>query len=119
MAAGFSQAFADSCESRVCAHLSRRICARCGIGSRRGKSHLVGLGCGTGLKELDLYSHLKASGREALFSAVDVSRDLVEESAQKLVAAGASHERSLVCDLAELDYMADWLDHDWGMIFRA
>ena len=78
-----------------------------------GNVALVGLGCGTGLKELELYSRLKASGREALFAAIDVSRDLVMESAQKLVAAGARHERSLVCDLAESAYLAEWLN-GWG-----
>jgi hypothetical protein len=79
-----------------------------------GKVLLVGLGCGTGLKELELYSHLKARGREALFAAIDVSYDLVAESAQKLVAAGACHHRSLVCDLAESAFLADWLDRVAG-----
>ena len=79
-----------------------------------GKIFLVGLGCGTGLKELELSSRLKAAGRDVLFSAIDVSRDLVEESAQKLVAAGAGHQRSLVCDLAESDFLADWLNRVAG-----
>jgi L-histidine Nalpha-methyltransferase len=79
-----------------------------------GKLVLLGLGCGTGLKELELYSRLKARGREALFSAIDVSHDLVAESAQKLVAAGAGHHRSLVCDLAESVFLADWLDREAG-----
>jgi len=79
-----------------------------------GKVTLVGLGCGTGLKEMDFYSHLKVSGREVEFSAVDVSRDLVAESARKLVAAGASHRSSLVCDLAEADFIADWLGRTAG-----
>jgi len=57
-----------------------------------------------------LYSHLKVSGREAIFSAIDVSRDLVVEAAQKLVDAGAGHARSLVCDLAETEFLADWLN---------
>ncbi len=77
-----------------------------------GKVALVGLGCGTGLKELELYSCLKARGHEALFSAIDVSRDLVVESAQKLVAAGADHRRSLVCDLAETAFIGGWLDRE-------
>jgi L-histidine N-alpha-methyltransferase len=71
---------------------------------------LLGLGCGTGLKELDLYSHLRAAGVQSTFRAIDVSRDLVAESAQRLIRAGAGHERSLVCDLAETAYLADWLD---------
>jgi hypothetical protein len=74
------------------------------------KVHVIGLGCGTGLKELDLFLHLKAREGEALFSAIDASRDLVVESAQKLVAAGASHDRSLVCDLAETAFISDWLN---------
>ena len=78
-----------------------------------GKVALIGLGCGTGLKELDLYSHLK-TGREVQFAAIDVSRDLAMESAQKLMAAGATHERSLVCDLAHGVYIADWLDRSIG-----
>ena len=83
-----------------------------------GKVLLTGLGCGTGLKELELYSLLKAGGREALFSAIDVSHDLVAESAQKLVAAGAGHQRSLVCDLAESTFLANWLDRVGGDIPR-
>lgn len=82
-----------------------------------GKLALVGLGCGTGLKELDLYSHLKA-GHEVQFAVVDVSRDLVEESVKKLVAAGAAHERSLVCDLAHGVYIADWLAKAAGSLPR-
>lgn len=70
---------------------------------------LAGLGCGTGLKERQLYSALKASGHSALFAAIDVSRDLVEESAQNLIAAGADHHRSLVCDLAEAEFLGSWL----------
>lgn len=71
---------------------------------------IVGLGCGTGLKECDLYSHLKARGCEAMFSAVDVNYDLVVESVQKLSAAGAGHGQSLVCDLNESDFISGWLD---------
>ena len=79
---------------------------------------VVGLGCGTGLKECDLYSHLKAHGCETLFSAIDVSYDLVVESVQKLAAAGAGHERSLVCDLAEADFISDWLDRSTVDLLR-
>jgi Histidine-specific methyltransferase, SAM-dependent len=77
-----------------------------------GKIRLVGLGCGTGLKEADLCSCLKAQGRDVLFTAIDVSRDLVSESVQKLTAAGAEHRRSLVCDLGEADFLAEWLDRE-------
>ncbi len=79
---------------------------------RSRKVALVGLGCGTGLKELELYGHLKANGHEVLFSAVDVSHDLVMESAQKLVAAGAEYRRNLVCDLAEAAHLAEWLGRE-------
>ena len=75
-----------------------------------GKVLLAGLGCGTGLKELALVSSLKERGHEALFSAIDISHDLVRESAQKLVAAGAGHRRSLVCDLAQTAFLGEWLD---------
>jgi hypothetical protein len=75
-----------------------------------GKVVLMGLGCGTGLKELALLSQLKEQRRDVVFSAIDVSRGLVAESAQKLIAAGAEHERSLVCDLAETEFLTRWLD---------
>ena len=91
------------------ARIYREALARVAQQLPPGKVTLVGLGCGTGLKELDFYSRLKASGREVEFSAIDVSRDLVMESVQKLVAAGANHRQSLVCDLAEADFIADWL----------
>jgi hypothetical protein len=71
---------------------------------------LVGLGCGTGLKELELHNALAAHGAKTLFAAIDASRDLVLESAQRLVAAGAEHRRSLVCDLAQADEIGRWLD---------
>ena len=73
---------------------------------------LAGLGCGTGLKEFDLFRHLQSRGIEVHFAAIDVSRDLVEESAQKLIAAGAHHERSLVCDLSAIDDLTAWLERN-------
>ena len=79
-----------------------------------GKMGLIGLGSGTGRKERELASSLKARGVDPLFSAIDVSHDLVAESAQKLAAAGAGHRRSLVCDLAETDFIADWLEREAG-----
>jgi len=79
---------------------------------------LVGLGCGTGRKELDLHSALQARGIETLFTAIDISPDLVRESAQKLVAAGAAHHRSLVCDLAQTEFLAPWLDRLTGDLPR-
>ncbi len=76
-----------------------------------GEILLVGLGCGTGAKEMDLYASLKNRGRAAHFSAIDVSRDLlVIESAQKLAAAGAVTQRNLVCDLGQSAYLGEWLD---------
>ena len=75
-----------------------------------GKIRLIGLGCGTGLKEAELCTRLREGGHEVEFSAIDVSRDLVAESAQRLAEATASSERHLVCDLAELDYLKQWLD---------
>jgi SAM-dependent methyltransferase len=77
-----------------------------------GKIHLVGLGPGTGLKEAELASRLQSHGREVRFTAIDVSRDLVEEASKRVAATGASADLHLVCDLAELDYLKDWLDAD-------
>src|SRR5260221_3585356 len=75
-----------------------------------GKVLLAGLGCGRALKDLALLSSLKSRGCEAFFAAIDVSHDLVREWAQKLVAAGAGHRRSLVCDLAQTAFLGQWLD---------
>jgi SAM-dependent methyltransferase len=75
-----------------------------------GEVHLVGLGCGTGLKEAELSRCLRASGRVVEFSAIDVSRDLVEEAARHVAETGAGAERHLVCDLAEIDFLKQWLD---------
>jgi hypothetical protein len=81
-----------------------------------GKVAIIGLGCGTGLKELELFSSLKARGIHASFSAIDVSHDLVVESVQKLVEAGTAHQRSLVCDLANSIFISDWLNQfDQGL----
>jgi L-histidine Nalpha-methyltransferase len=74
-----------------------------------GKVWLVGLGCGTGLKERELCSQLKPHRHEVSFSAIDVSRDLVAESAKRLSGAGAKSERHLVCDLTEIDFLKQWL----------
>lgn len=71
---------------------------------------LVGLGCGTGLKELELYQAFKAKGSEVLFSAIDVSQDLVLESVKKLMESGAGHHRSLVCDLHQAAFLQHWLN---------
>jgi len=74
------------------------------------KISLVGLGCGTGSKERELYLALKAQGRSAIFSAVDVSGDLVTESARKLEAAGADIAQHVVCDLTQTSPLTQWLD---------
>jgi L-histidine N-alpha-methyltransferase len=78
------------------------------------KIHLVGLGCGTGMKELDLFVALKTKGRACVFSAIDVSADLVQESIHKLTAAGAEDGGGLVCDLAETAFLAQWLSDRTG-----
>lgn len=77
---------------------------------RLAKVLLVGLGCGTGAKELELATSLKSRGVEILFSAIDVSHDLVMESSQKLHGAGAEHRLSLVCDLTQSTFLGEWLD---------
>ncbi len=74
-----------------------------------GRIWLVGLGCGTGQKEAELCLLLRARGHEVCFSAVDISRELVSESAQKLADAGAISGGHLVCDLNEVGFLKDWL----------
>jgi hypothetical protein len=78
----------------------------------RGKIQLVGLGPGTGFKEAELAARLVASGHEVHFSAIDVSRELVEEAAGRVATVGARTGRHLVCDLAELDFIKAWLEAD-------
>ncbi len=70
---------------------------------------LVGLGCGTGLKEAELCAQLQEDSRTVSFTAVDVSRDLVEESMERVKKVGASQARGLACDLAETEFLGDWL----------
>ena len=78
---------------------------------------LVGLGCGTGSKEKELQAALNERGRTTVFSAVDVSADLVSESMNKLLAAGAGYRRSLVCDL-QSSFLKTWFDQPGGEIPR-
>ena len=75
-----------------------------------GRIWLIGLGCGTGLKEEKLCRCVSEHGREVEFSAIDVSRELVLEAAKRLAAAGADAERHVVCDLAEVEFIRRWLD---------
>jgi hypothetical protein len=63
--------------------------------------HLIGLGCGTGFKERELCRALRALQREVVFSALDVSGDLVAEAARLLEAAGAERGRQIEGDLLE------------------
>jgi len=88
----------------------REAYAQIAEGMHAEKIHVVGLGPGTGLKEAELAARLQSLGREVLFTAIDVSRDLVEDASKRVAATGASADRHLVCDLAELDYIKDWLD---------
>ena len=76
-----------------------------------GKVHIVGLGPGRGVKEAQLAAGLRVAGRKVNFTAIDVSRDLTEESAGWVATmGGVESRRHLVCDLAELDYIQQWLD---------
>jgi SAM-dependent methyltransferase len=72
------------------------------------KVWLVGLGCGTGTKEAELQSVLKAQGRTTVFSAIDVSMDLVGESMNRLEREGAWCRESLVGDL-QSPFLKTWL----------
>jgi hypothetical protein len=83
-----------------------------------GKIHLVGLGPGTGRKEAELAAKLKSHGHDVQFTAIDVSRDLVEEASKRVAATGASADRHLACDLAELEFIKSWLDANDGETLR-
>jgi L-histidine N-alpha-methyltransferase len=80
----------------------------------QGEVHVVGLGCGTGMKEADLCSQLEPNRRTVLFSPIDISRDLVEESAGRLAKAGARVVGHAVLDLAEVDRIAQWIAETRG-----
>ena len=73
---------------------------------------LVGLGCGTGQKEEQLFRRIK--DRDVTFTGVDISAELVREAADRLLAAGANHRRSLVSDLSDVKGWAGWLDRQTG-----
>lgn len=66
--------------------------------------HLVGLGAGSGAKELRLADALLGAGCDLLrFTAVDVSESLAGETAQRFERAGDWPCRALVVDFLELD----------------
>jgi SAM-dependent methyltransferase len=92
------------------ARIYRNAFARIAAQLKGQKMSLVGLGCGTGLKELEFFTSLQAQGCEVIFSAIDVSHDLVLESVEKLSNAGAGHQRSLVCDLTQTTFLEDWFN---------
>ena len=71
--------------------------------------HLVGLGCGTGMKEAELCFQLVSNQRTVLFSPIDISRDLVEESAQRVAKAGARVVGGIVGDLTDVERVARWI----------
>jgi L-histidine N-alpha-methyltransferase len=100
------------------ARIYQEVFARTAVETGPKKVVVVGLGCGTGLKEAQLCAQLKAQGSEPIFAAVDVSRDLVTESVRAVTAIGAEHRRSLVCDLNEVAYLADWLDRTFADLPR-
>ena len=78
--------------------------------SASGHLSLIGLGCGTGKKEVEFCAQLKQRGFNVIFAAVDVSKDLVEESANQLSKAGALIHPCLVCDLVTTTYLTRWLE---------
>ena len=61
------------------------------------------------MKEAELCSQLVSNQRTVLFSPIDISRDLVEESAQRVAKAGAQAAGSAVIDLTEVEHVARWL----------
>ena len=75
-----------------------------------GQVWLIGLGAGTGLKEADLISHLKRCGHDVIFSAADVSCDLVLETMESAVDLDADSGNSLVGDLTDTDFLSKWLN---------
>jgi len=79
---------------------------------------LVGLGCGTGQKEEQLYRHLRSSKREIPFFAVDVSGDLVRESCERLKQAGAPRQQGFVCDWTDTALLRNWLNEQAGSMPR-
>ncbi len=64
--------------------------------------HLIGLGCGTGLKEAWLARALKKRGVKIHFTAVDVSPELVRESMRRLRPLTSIEPHGWVTDLRAL-----------------
>jgi len=90
------------------ARIYREAFARVAEKMPRDEVYLAGLGCGTGMKEAELCAQLKSRGCRVLFSGIDISRDLVDEASRRLAAAGAIDRGGPVCDLAEVDLVAQW-----------
>ena len=91
------------------ARIYREAFARTAKIAPEGEATIIGLGCGTGMKEAEFCAQLKASGRDVLFAPIDISRDLVGESAQRLSEAGARIIGEAVCDLTNVDGVARWI----------
>lgn len=76
--------------------------------------HLVGLGCGSGDKDLKLLNTLKTDGAESLYTAVDVSTSLVLTAHQRIRGAGYEQSTAIVCDLADANDLATLLNRLTG-----
>ncbi len=91
------------------ARIYREAFARVAEMMPKDQVYIAGLGCGTGAKEAELCVHLKSRGCRVGFSDIDISPDLVEEASRNLAAAGASIWGSRVCDLADVEAVAQWM----------
>ncbi len=74
------------------------------------EAYIVGLGCGTGIKEAAFCAELKSRGRKVLFSPIDISVDLIGEAKRTLAAAGATYAGGMACDMENVDRVAQWID---------
>jgi uncharacterized SAM-dependent methyltransferase len=73
------------------------------------KAHVIGLGCGSGQKDLRLLRHLAALGRELLYTPCDVSVPMVLLARQAALAfLPEEHCLPLVCDLATAEDLPEF-----------
>jgi uncharacterized SAM-dependent methyltransferase len=75
--------------------------------------HLIGLGCGTGVKEQWIGRSMRRVGKDLRhFTAVDVSEELCRMSMKKLNPLSRRNPQAWVMDLDGVGSLRKWLDHE-------
>ncbi len=104
------QAYSPWCNDRDCRAVYQRAFKETVARIRARVVHVIGLGCGTGQKDIRLIKLLRANGKTVFYVPCDSSVPMVLAAYSAAIAAApAVHCRPVVCDLATADDLADLL----------